>query len=215
MLGKGRERPSALSRTAAPVPVNTPSLRKENKGQDVSVTLVPSSGGWGSKPEDVAPAPEPTPQEVKPTPAPKLAPKPSPWAKAPAPAAGDSGASRSPGIDASASGRWGDDAMDDEIFSRPAAPVSNREFPDLRNEGGSHSSGRMSGDDWRGGGGGGYDRGGGYGDRGGAGGYGDRSGGYGRDRGGYERRDSGGYDRRDDWRGGSRPDSRSNMFDIV
>ena len=46
---KGRVGKS-IGSAAAPIPMNTPSLRRENKGRDVSVTLVPAgsaAGVWG------------------------------------------------------------------------------------------------------------------------------------------------------------------------
>ena len=66
VLGK-RPEPTAASKTntvAAPVPMNTPSLRRESGGQDVSVKLVPSGGGgWA---QEKAPEPEPEPRRLAP-----------------------------------------------------------------------------------------------------------------------------------------------------
>lgn len=73
---------------AAPTPLNTPSLRRENKGRDINVALVPSggSGVWGqsqtsaasdSKTSEEAPALAATTPSL----APSLSAKPAPWAK--------------------------------------------------------------------------------------------------------------------------------------
>jgi len=79
VLGK-RPEPTAASKTntvAAPVPMNTPSLRRESGGQDVSVKLVPSGGGgWA---QEKQPEPEPEPRRLAP-PANKEPPV-APWAK--------------------------------------------------------------------------------------------------------------------------------------
>lgn len=71
---------------AAPIPTNTPSLLKENKGKDLNVNLVPSVGSantsssvWGTS--STASANKPTSAAAQPS----LS-KPAPWAK-PAPAA--------------------------------------------------------------------------------------------------------------------------------
>jgi len=53
MQGSGRLRPSMV---AAPKPVDLPSLRKQNKGLDPTISLVPSGSCWGkSKKEESNP----------------------------------------------------------------------------------------------------------------------------------------------------------------
>jgi hypothetical protein len=66
-MGRGRARGSGFLvapsfRVNAPRPVNLPSLKKENKGLDITVSLVHGSGGWfhggHADPEQVADVPE-------------------------------------------------------------------------------------------------------------------------------------------------------------
>lgn len=57
VLGNKNRDAGSAGGLSTPVPVNTPSLRRENKGQDVSVPLVPSGGvGWGA---NKTPPPQP------------------------------------------------------------------------------------------------------------------------------------------------------------
>jgi len=77
VLGK-RPEPTAASKATgvmAPVPMNTPSMRKESGGQDVTVKLVPSGGGGWEKPP---PEPEPEVRRLAP---PKSQAAIAPWAK--------------------------------------------------------------------------------------------------------------------------------------
>lgn len=66
---------------AAPIPLNTPSLRKESGGQDTTVVLVPATPGWGKTEEPAAP-PAPETQDVAEIEQPRQSqPKMAPWAK--------------------------------------------------------------------------------------------------------------------------------------
>jgi len=76
--------PKVIGAVTAPIPTNTPSLLKENKGKDLSVALVPnvsssaSSSVWGVTPaQGVKPIPTSTPST---NPQMSLS-KPAPWAK--------------------------------------------------------------------------------------------------------------------------------------
>ena len=53
LTGKGFARPTKSSSVAPPTPINTQSLRKENKGKDISINLIPvgATGVW-QKPAD-------------------------------------------------------------------------------------------------------------------------------------------------------------------
>ena len=69
MIGLKRGPDSNGLKSATPKPINTMSLRKENKGQDTTIEIVPAGGsGWVKatpvEPEP-KPAPTPPPEEVK------------------------------------------------------------------------------------------------------------------------------------------------------
>ncbi|KAI7838832.1 hypothetical protein COHA_007446 [Chlorella ohadii] len=51
-----RKRMVSLGKVAAPKPLNLPSQKKENNGNDPSVNLISKSGGWGSAGAGAAPA---------------------------------------------------------------------------------------------------------------------------------------------------------------
>jgi hypothetical protein len=75
----------AVGGVAAPVPLNTPSVRRENNGRDPSVNIVPgrTNGIWGQSSEDNSPDPRGSASASAasaPAPAPVVS-KPAPWAK--------------------------------------------------------------------------------------------------------------------------------------
>ena len=87
--GAGKGGLKALGVAAAPTPLNTPSLKRENNGRDVNAVLVPvGSGVWGNKSggeeklghEDEVSSQQQLAQENMPVSAPVTAPKAAPWA---------------------------------------------------------------------------------------------------------------------------------------
>lgn len=74
---KNRAGKSTVGVAAAPTPVNTQSLRRENNGKDINVSLVPvanTTGVWGQSSNDQKPAESYTQENPKP------AARPAPWA---------------------------------------------------------------------------------------------------------------------------------------
>jgi hypothetical protein len=86
-VGKAIGGAAAPTATVAPIPLNTPSVRRENNGRDPSVNLVPSRTAapiWGQGTEEHSP-------EIKHSaPSAPVVSKPAPWAK-PAQSGGEAG----------------------------------------------------------------------------------------------------------------------------
>lgn len=118
--GVGRAIGGAAAPTAsiAPIPLNTPSVKRENNGRDPSVNLLPSrnAGIWGQGGEDGNGEPRYASQTAP------IAPKPAPWAK---PAASTEQSTEAASKPAAATRNWADvdvdsDEDDDSPHSAPA-----------------------------------------------------------------------------------------------
>ena len=126
----GKSVGSAAAPVAAPVPMNTPSLRREKGGKDVNINLIAAAGSvvWGG-PSDapkqdgyqaVSGVPQPPPSSP-PGPPPSLSttlPKTAPWAKS-----DDSSSSGAPVV--SMKKNWADVDSDDENEVRASRTLSN------------------------------------------------------------------------------------------
>ena len=119
----GKSVGSAAAPVAAPVPMNTPSLRRENGGKDVNVNLIATAGSvvWGG-PSDapkqdgyqaVSGAPPPPPTSPAAT-----MPKTAPWAKS-----DDSSSGGAPVV--SMKKNWADVDSDDENEVRASRSLTN------------------------------------------------------------------------------------------
>lgn len=134
-VGKSIGGAAAPTATLAPVPLNTPSIKRENNGHDPNVNIVQShsSGGvWGHGSSsgggaDTSPAERPSTQPVS-----SLS-KPAPWAKTASTASAgestpttnpDSNAAKPSSVARPQTSNWADVDIDSDEDDAPRAPVS-------------------------------------------------------------------------------------------
>jgi len=124
---KSRAVKSAVGVSAAPTPVNTSSLKRENKGKDTSVNLVPvGTTVWGqssdAKQNDTSPTAPVEEKNASPTAA-----KPAPWARPSQQESADTTNTQTASADTSSTQReskmrsWTVDSDDEEEASKPVA----------------------------------------------------------------------------------------------
>ena len=109
-----------------PIPVNTPSLRMENKGKDVNVNLIPlgSAGVWGASSSSAADSTEQAnaaPVSVPTTVHPSVS-KPAPWATKSVQNTSDTGGDGHAGKPMERQKSWADtDSDEDDDKETPAS----------------------------------------------------------------------------------------------
>ncbi|OWZ19352.1 hypothetical protein PHMEG_0006417 [Phytophthora megakarya] len=122
---------------APPAPLNTPSLKRESQVLDVHVSLVPASSNWAENTEK-----EQTPEDdeaLKNAPAadvvvPPLTPEDVWTPESVAEHLHTTSVSVCPKVMVESSGRWGDDAVEDDIVQNNIRRQrqKEKEFPDLK-----------------------------------------------------------------------------------
>ncbi|KAE8980164.1 hypothetical protein PF010_g23159 [Phytophthora fragariae] len=117
---------------AAPAPLNTPSLKRESQVHDMHVSLVPAGSNWAEQAE--------APKDAEPTTAPaevavSTAPPEKVWtSESVAEHLHTDSAAARPKATVGSCGRWGDDAVEQDIVQNDIRRQrqKEREFPDLK-----------------------------------------------------------------------------------
>lgn len=120
MQGSKAKLAKAVGAAAAPTPLNTPSLRRENNGKDVTVSLVPAGAGvWGQTAESKA-------ESASSKPAMGSLAKPAPWAKA---EVQEGTAEASLGLNTPQMPKWAEIDSDEEEDQPPPAQLVTYDHP--------------------------------------------------------------------------------------